>query len=95
MSKIRDVSQLRQVFYQSAPASSVIGEDVFSVFKSGYTLGVRDASAQAFDESMAEQARAVLDDRRPFHEALVGVAFTLSGILLFVGGGFLLGRLTA
>jgi hypothetical protein len=95
MGKIRDVSQLRQVFYQSAPASSVIGEEVFSVFKSGYTLGARDASAQAFDESMAEQAHAALDGRRTFHEALIGAACTLSGILLFVGGGFLLGRLTA
>jgi hypothetical protein len=94
MSKIRDVSQLRQVFYQSAPPASVIDEEVFGIFKGGYLLGVHDASAQAFDESMAENAGAVLNDR-PIRDTLIGAAFTLGGVLLFVGGGFLLGRLTA
>jgi hypothetical protein len=98
MTHIRDTSQLRQIFYQSAPPASVIDEEAFEVFRGGYNLGVQDASAQAFDEAMAENAAMALDadDHRPaWQDMLIGIVTTAAAIALFAGLGFTLGRLTA
>jgi hypothetical protein len=98
MTRIRDTSQLRQIFYQSAPPASVIDEEAFEVFRGGYNLGVQDASAQAFDEAMAENAAMALgaDDHRPaWRDMVIGVITTLVSIVGFAGLGFALGRLTS
>jgi hypothetical protein len=97
MTRIRDVSQLRQIFYQSAPPAGIIDEEAFEVFRGGYQLGVQDASAQAFDEAMAENAAIALDadNNRPAWQGMLISTVTAAVVIaLFVGLGFAWGRLT-